>query len=135
MKKVFRTIMTFFVVCIVIVVSNFFIKGVPLFGVPDAENVEQIVVKHNDYPDEVKAYTDKNKIEVAIALLGYLNYAPLKNLTDDNQLIEITYIMNDGTELIVSANNHTVWWKGKPRAICEEGMFAKMCTAVFFLQN
>ena len=43
MKKVFRTIMTFFVICIVIVASNFFIKGVPLFGVPDAENIEQIV--------------------------------------------------------------------------------------------
>ena len=128
MKRVFRTILTFLVVCIFIIGSNFLIKGVPLIGVPDAENIKQIVVKHKDYPDEVKAYTDESKIEVALALLGYLNYSPFKSLSDDNQLIQITYIMNDGTELIVSANDYTVWWKGKPRVIQDEGKFVKMCT-------
>lgn len=72
---------------------------------------------------------------MAVALLGYLRYSPLKGLSDDNQLIKITYIMDDGTEQVVAANNYTVWWNGKPSALHDENTFVKMCTAVFFADN
>lgn len=135
MKKVMRWIATILIVGIVTVAINFLIEGVPLTGIPDAENIECVVVEHSHYPDEIKEYTDAKNIELAAALLSYLHYSPLKGLSDDIPLIQITYIMNDGTERVVSANNLTVWWDGKPRAIHDEGTFVKMCTAVFFLQN
>ena len=93
------------------------------------------MVTHTSYPDDVKEITDEFYIELAEAMLGYLHYAPLKGLTDDVPVIQITYIMNDGTEVVVKANEKTVWWNGKPRAIHDEGQFVKMCTAVFYLQN
>ena len=43
--------------------------------------------------------------------------------------------MDDGTEIVVKANDTTVWWNGKARAIQDEGMFVKMCTATFYLQQ
>lgn len=135
MKKAIRLIATILVVCVVVIALNLLIEGVPLLGTPKLENIDRVVVEHSDYPDDVKEYTDENNIKLAEALLGYLHYAPLKGLTDDNPVIQITYIMDDGTEYIVKANDNTVWWNGKPHAIHDESMFTKMCTAVFYLQN
>lgn len=135
MKKVMRLIATIVVVSIIIVVANLLIEGVPLLGTPDTEKIERVIVEHNNYPDEIKEYTDEKNIELSKDLLGYLRYSPLKGLSEDNQLIKITYIMNDGTECAVSANNLTVWWDGKPRALHDKETFVKMCTAVFFSEN
>lgn len=132
MKKAIRLIATILVVSIIVVGLSFLIEGVPLFGAPDVGKVERVIITHDNYPNEVKEYTEEDKIELAVALLGYLRYAPLKGLTDDNQLIKITYIMDDGTECVVSANNYTVWWNGKPSAIKNENQFTKLCMAIFY---
>ena len=132
MKKAIRLIATFLVVSIVAVGLSFLIEGVPLLGTPDFEKVERVIVEHLDYPNEVKEYTDNDKIKLAVALLGNLKYSPIKVLTDDNRLITITYIMDDDAECIVSASNYTVWWNGKPSAIKNENQFVKLCTAIFY---
>lgn len=135
MKKAFRLIMTILVVSVIVITFNFLIEGVPLFGIPNAENVEKVIITNADYPNEVKEYIEEDKIKLAVALLGYLRYTPLKGLTDDNQLIKISYIMDDGEEYVVSANNYTVWWNGKPSAIKDENKFIKICNGVFFSEN
>lgn len=135
MKKVIRFIATVIAVVIVVVSLNILIDGVPLLGTPDAENVCCVIVEHSEYPDEIKKHTDDTKIELAVAMLGYLNYSPLKGLSDDVPVIKVTYIMNDNTEIVVKANDKTVWWNGKVYAVTEENMFLKMCTAVFYLQK
>lgn len=135
MKKVFRFIGTVIAVVIVVICLNLLIDGVPLMGTPDAENVSSVIVEHSDYPDDVKKHTDDTKIELAVAILGYLNYSPLKGLSDDVPVIRVTYIMNDNTEIVVKANDKTVWWNGKAYAVTDENMFVKMCTAVFYLQE
>ena len=135
MKKVFRFIGTVIAVVIVVICLNLLIDGVPLMGTPDAENVSSVIVEHSDYPDDVKKRTDDTKIELAVAILGYLNYSPLKGLSDDVPVIRVTYIMNDNTEIVVKANDKTVWWNGKAYAVTDENMFVKMCTAVFYLQE
>ncbi|MBQ8898158.1 MAG: hypothetical protein IJY86_06740 [Clostridia bacterium] len=103
-------------------------------GTPKVENIDRVVVTHTDYPNDVKDITDEFYIELAEAMLGYLHYAPLKGLSDGAPIIQITYIMDDGTEVVVKANEKTVWWNGRPRAIHDAGQFVKMCTAVFYLQ-
>ena len=135
MKKAIRWIATIIVVSVVIVAANLLIEGIPLFGTPDIENIEMVTVEHKDYPDTIKEYTDEENIKLAVSLLGYLRYSPLKGLSDDNRLIQITYIMDDGTECVVAANNYTVWWNGNPHALADEDTFVKMCTAVFFDEN
>lgn len=135
MKKVFRFIATVIVVTIVVIGLNLLIEGVPLLGTPDVANVSSVIVEHSDYPDDIKKHTDDTKIELAVAMLGYLNYSPLKGLSDDVPIIKITYIMDDNTEIVVKANDRTVWWNGKAYAITDENTFVKMCTAVFYLQK
>lgn len=135
MKKVFQFIATVIAVTIVVIGLNLLIEGVPLLGTPDAENVSSVIVEHSDYPDDIKKHTDDTKIELAVAMLGYLNYSPLKGLSNDVPVIKVTYIMDDSTEIVVKANAKTVWWNGKAYAIIDENMFMKMCTSVFFIQN
>ena len=135
MKKALRWVATILAVCIVSLALNLLTDGVPLLGTPKVENIDRIVVTHTSSPDDIKEITDEYYIELAEAMLGYLHYAPLKGLSDDVPVIQITYIMDDGTEVVVKANEKTVWWNGKPRAIHDEGQFVKMCTAVFYLQN
>ena len=132
MKKVIRWIAAIIVVSVVIVVANLLIEGIPLFGIPNAQKIEMVVVEHKDYPDTIREYTDEENIKLAVSLLGYLRYSPLKGLSDDNRLIQITYILDDGTECVVAANNYTVWWNENPHALADEDTFAKLCTAVFF---
>lgn len=135
MKKAIRVALLCVALLCFSIVAHLILDGMPLLDTPKVENIERIIVEHNDYPDDVKEYTDENNIKLAEALLGYLHYAPLKGLTDDIPVIQITYIMDDGTKYIVKANDKTVWWNGKPHAIHDEGMFTKMCTAVFYLQD
>lgn len=132
MKRIARLLIRILVVSFIIVSGNLLIKGVPLIGRPDTERIELVEIKHSGYPEDIKTFADEKNIELAAALLGYLNYSPLKGLSDDVQLIQITYIMDDGSKQEVSANNQTVWWNGKPRALKDENIFVKMCTAVFY---
>ena len=132
LKKACRLIATILVVSLVIIAGNLLLEGIPLWGTPHPEQVVRVVVTHGDYPDEIQEYTDEEHIELAAALFGYLRYSPLKGLTDDGQLIQLTFVTADGTEYAVSANHATVWWNGTARALQDEGTFVKMCTAVFF---
>ena len=132
MKRLARLLIRILVVSFIIISGNLLIKGVPLLGRPDTERIERVEIKHSGYPEDIKEFSDEKNIELATALLGYLNYSPLKGLSDDTKLIQITYIMDDGSKQEVSANNLTVWWNGQPRALKDENIFVKMCTAVFY---
>lgn len=132
MKKAVRLLAAILAVCVVVVVLGFVTDGVPLFAAPDAENTVGVIVEHAAYPEAVREYADPESIELAVALLGYLRYSPWKALSDDQPLIQITYLMDDGSQWLVSANKDTVWFDGKPRALREENAFVKLCTAVFF---
>ena len=135
MKKAIGFVGMLLVVSILVAAFSFLAEGVPLFGMPKTDEVSRVVIGHRGYPDGVKEFTDAENIELAVALTGYLRYSPLKGLSDDNRLIHITYILEDGTQCSVSANEYTVWWKGTARALRNENAFVKLCTAVFFSED
>lgn len=135
MKKTIRRIAAILIVSIAAAAGSLLMEGIPLFGTPDIEKIERVVVEHGDYPEEVREYRDEENIELAVGLLGFLRCSPLKGLSDDDRLIQITYILDDGTACAVAANVHTVWWNGKARALHDENAFVKICTAIFFSEK
>lgn len=135
MKKAIRFVGMLLVVSIIVAAFSFLVEGVPLFGIPQTDEVARVVIEHRGYPNGVKEFTDTENIELAVALTGYLRYSPLKGLSDDNRLIQITYILNNGSQCTVSANEYTVWWNGTTRALRNENAFVKLCTAVFFSED
>lgn len=140
MKKVARGILLCMGLLGFSIAVHFFVHdGIPLPDTPKTENVEQVIVVHHDYPNDTKEYSDEFHIKIAVALIGYLDHNPLKKLSKElpeaSPVIQITYSMKDGTEVVILANDDTVWWKDKTYAIHNEGEFVKMCTATFYLQN
>ena len=107
-------------------------KGIRLPDAPDAENITKIVVEHTDYPGDTRKYVDTTSINMAEALLGTLRYAPVRTPTDGEPVVKLTYVLDDGSEVTVEANDKTVWWNGKSYAIRKEGEFVKYCATYFF---
>lgn len=132
MKRALRWMITVLAVVVVAIAADLLTEGFPLLGIPRVDEICSVSVEHRDHPGEEQTFTDQSNIELASGLLGYLRYSPLKGLSDDEPLIEITYLTKDGETYVVSANNVTVWWNGKPRALQDENTFVKLCTAIFF---
>ena len=108
-------------------------KGIRLPDAPDAENITKIVVEHTDYPGDTRKYVDTLSIDMAQGLLvASLRYAAVRTPEDGAPIVRLTYVMDDGSEVTVEANDKTVWWKGKSYAIRKEGEFVKYCATYFF---
>lgn len=128
MKKIIELVAIILAVGMIVLI----VEGVPLRSRPDLEKIEKVQVMHIDYPDEVKEYSDPKNIKHAEALPGCLKYSLFKKAKDGKPIVTIKYIMKDGSECTISANEETVWWGGKTYAIQEEGLFVDLSTSVFF---
>ena len=107
-------------------------KGIRLPDESDVERITKIIVEHTDYPGDTRKYVDTTSINMAEALLGTLRYAPVRTPEDGEPVVKLTYVLDDGSEVTVEANDKTVWWKGKSYAIRKEGEFVKKCARHFF---
>lgn len=132
MKKWIRTVLVIFICIVIHFLFYTLFEGIRLPKTPKVEAVEKIVLEHTDYPNEVKEYEKKRDIEVTKALVGYLRYSPFKKKSNETPQIHLTFVMKDGTEYVISANEETVWWNGKTYALREEGFFVNSCTSLFF---
>lgn len=54
-------------------------------------------------------------MEQAVKLTGFLRYALFEEpVSGGSPMITITYVLDDGRTVSVSADRETVWWKGRP---------------------
>lgn len=109
-------------------------KGIRLPDTPDADNITKIIVEHTDYQGDTRKYVDTTSINMAYALLETLRYAAVRTPEDGEPVVKLTYVLDDGSEITVEANDKTVWWKGKTYAIynTKTGEFIKQCARHFF---
>ena len=107
-------------------------KGIRLPDEPDVERITKIIVEHTDYPGDTRKYVDTLSINMAEALLGSLRYAPVRTPAEGEPVVKLTYVLDDGSEVTVEANDQTVWWNGKIYVIRKEGQFVKQCARHFF---
>ena len=108
--------------------------GMRLPNTPDAEDITKIIVEHTDYPGDTRKYVDTTSINMAEALLGTLRYALVRTPAEGEPVVKLTYVLDDGSEVTVEANDKTVWWNGKTYAIynTNTGEFVKKCATYFF---
>ncbi|MCC8157110.1 MAG: hypothetical protein LIO54_07535 [Oscillospiraceae bacterium] len=135
-KKVVQFLVAVFISTLLIMGISVFAEGMYLIGVPDIDDVQKVTISYSEVTSEIKEFSDAEQIELAVILTGFLKYS-LTEKADENAspLITITYFLDDGQSLSVSANRDTVWWKGKARAIQDKETFIKMATGVFFLEE
>lgn len=111
-------------------------EGMYLLGIPAAENVERVEIRYPALTEERKEISDKEEIELAVALTGFLKYSLFEKGDEDKApLITITYYLEDGRSVSVAADRDTLWWKGKAHGIKNKGNFVKLAEGIFFLEE
>lgn len=112
------------------------LNGMYLLGAPSIEDVQKVTISYPQLSGEPKQITDLENIELAIKLMGFLKYSLFEKAdSSDDPIITISYYLNSGKTISVSANEKTVWWKGKAHAIKEDGQFIKLTEGVFFFSE
>lgn len=115
--------------------THFFVDGISLPNKPDMNEVSSVVVEHTDYPGETRERSEELMVKATVAILSELDYSLMRKPPEGEPVVKITYIMKDNTEIVVEANEETVWWNGKTYAIKEEGAFVKSCKLLFYPQE
>lgn len=130
-KGIFEIILTMLILSIIYYV----IDGIPLAGLPKEKDVSYIEI-YNASLDDIRICTESEDIEKCIKIVYLLNYK-LGTPKQGSPLITITYHLKDGKKLSVSANENTVYWKGKAHTIKDDNgdFFVDVIEGMFFDRN
>ena len=132
-KKIGKVGIKITIITAIIVAINIFMDGMWILGIPDIEDVQAVQITDRRYSDEAKEFTDEESIQLAVQLSCFLKYKPLRKLQNDFEpVVTLTYLLKDGTQRSLSADENTVWWKGKAYALKQEEIFLNLCEGIFF---
>ena len=112
---------------------NIGINGMYLIGVPKAEDVQSVTISYPEKSAAVQTVTDVEHLQSAVSLTNFLRYSLFAAVdASEEPLITITYALSDGSNVSVSANRTTVWWKGKAHALKQEDSFVNLTEGIFY---
>lgn len=114
----------------------FFLHGIPLLGLPQAENVSYAEISDPGLSDKPKRVEASDKIEQAVNVANLLNFqlgAPAK----EPPVITMTYHLKNGKVLVLSANKTTVYWKDRAYSIKGDNgsTFVNIVEGLFFYED
>ena len=112
------------------------VDGCWLIFLPIDNNVETVTIAYPDLSSEVKEITDASDLKKCTTLPNTLKYDIFQRSDDTSDpLIIYTFHLKDGSELVVSANNETVFFRGKQHVLKEPDVFVNLTTVLFFLRE
>ena len=122
---------------ILTVIGSILINGMFLLGIPSAEDVAKITVAYTDNADSIREYTMEDKIETSVKLANFLRYDPFAQADDPGEPLDerLVYVLQDGSQRVVSANHSTVWWQGRAHALKSPSMFVNLTEGGFIYSN
>ena len=137
MKKAVKTIGRFL---LEIVLVMFLVTGVKivldgcwLIFLPIDDKVQSVTIEYPGLAQNAKEITNASEIRQCVNLLNMLKYDVFQKSEDETgALVTYTYHMKDGTDLVVAANNETVFYKGKQQVLKEENPFINLTEGLFF---
>ena len=136
LKSIGKFIIEVVVITMVLLGISITTEGMYLLGVPDADDVDEVTIAYPEVTEEVKVIRVREDIETAVKLTGFLKYAIFEKADETEvPMITITYHLKNGESIIVSANNETVWWKGKSHKIKDDETFINLTEGIFFLKE
>lgn len=137
MKKAVKTIGRFL---LEIVLVMFLVTGVKivldgcwLIFLPIDDKVQSVTIEYPGLAQNAKEITNASEIRQCVNLLNMLKYDVFQKSEDETgALVTYTYHMKDGTDLVVAANNETVFYKGKQHVLKEKNLFINLTEGLFF---
>ena len=106
------------VVATVILVGggNLILHGIPLFSLPDAEEIAYVDITDERLDPEPRRITEAEEIVKARNIANFLVYKP-GPADGGDPIIKLTYYLQDGSVYTVSANETTLYKGGKAHPI------------------
>ena len=103
---------------------------------PIDEKILSVMISYPDLSADTKEITSADEIKRCANMLNFLNYDIFKQSQDDAEpLITYTYHMKDGTDMVVAANNDTVFYKGEQHVLKKQGLFVNLTEGLFFQEE
>lgn len=135
-KAAGRFLLTVCITTLLLMGVSVLTEGMYLIGMPDVEDVRSVTLSYPEKTAEIKTISDARQMELAVKASGFLRYALFEEAdVREKPLITVTYFLDDGERVCVSANRDTVWWKGKAYAIQEKELFINVVEGIFFLEE
>ena len=136
LKSIGKFIIEIVVITAVLMGISVCSEGMYLIGIPSIDEVDKVMISYPMVTEEVKIINNKADIETAVKLTGFLKYSIFKTADESEEpMITITYCLKNNETVSVSANNQTVWWKGKAYQIRDDETFINLTEGIFFLDD
>ena len=136
LKSIGKFIIEIVVITAVLMGISVCSEGMYLIGIPSIDEVDKVMISYPMVTEEVKIINNKADIETAVKLTGFLKYSIFKTADESEEpMITITYCLKNNETVSVSANNQTVWWKGKAYQIRDDEAFINLTEGIFFLDD
>ena len=112
------------------------LDGCWLVFLPLDDKVASVTVAYPSLSPEGKEVSDAEDVQRCINMLNTLKYDVFKTSTDSAEpLVTYTYHLKDGTDMVVAANNDTVFYRGKQHVLKEKAVFVNVTEGLFFLEE
>ena len=133
-RAVGRWAIQVFLVTALVVSISLFMNGIPLMGVPKAENVVSVELTDSRMGGKTIVLTEPDDIALAVNAANFLNYR-WGSPAEDEKIITAAYETETGEKVVLSAGETCVRWKGKTYQLEEERVFVNVMENCFFLRE
>lgn len=124
-----KTLETIVVVLVIQTIIWVAFHGIPLIGLPQAEDVKSISITQNSSQErEIKT---REEIELMINATNLLNYR-IFGKKEGSPVMTVTFHLKDGKDVTMKANNTSMWWHGKVHPIKDTSLFINVVDGIFF---
>ena len=124
-----KTLETIVVVLVIQTIIWVAFHGIPLIGLPQAEDVKSIsITKNSSQEIEIKT---REEIELMINATNLLNYR-IFGKKEGSPVMTVTFHLKDGEDVTMKANNTSMWWHGKVHPIKDTSLFINVVDGIFF---
>lgn len=102
---------------------------------PIGDKVQSVTIAYPSLSQTAKEITEPTEVKQCVNLLNMLNYDVFHKSEDETDaLVTYTYHLKDGTDMVVAANDETVFYKGKQHVLKQEKLFVNLTESLFFQQ-
>lgn len=126
------TLKSMLLTALLVTVGWYFLHGVPLIGLPKAEDVQSVTVIGEN--GESRVITDAEDVDLLVMAANMLNY---RFGTPEEQQAKLTviYELTDGKNCVLQAGETTVWWKSKAHPLKQKRVFYNVAEGLFFFDG
>ncbi len=116
----------------------FLFRGIPLFGLPKASEVDTVLVQctSSDHSNQLeREFQDEEKIRLALNLCSSLSWTP-GAVEEGEALFTYTFEKKDGGSVSLGVNKDAIFLNGRAyrRKNCDD-RFQKLSAVLFFLDR